>query len=137
QHLYPTTDAALDLLGGLDQVAVDVQDAEGEVLRERILLEHGQEVEGAVGDGQVQVVDGEVEEPRVDGLECSEARVDDVVGGEPVAHLVHGLDGEGELLGPDGQGRLVDLHDPGPRLQQGLQFPPDLAGQRQTGRLPV
>ncbi len=69
---------------GLHGVGVDVEHSQREVLGERVLLEHPQEVEGAVRDREVEVVHRQVEESRIDRLECAEARVDDVVGGQAV-----------------------------------------------------
>ena len=130
-------DPGADVVGGLHGVRVDVEHAEREVLGERVLLEHRQEIEGAVRDREVEVVHRQVEEARVDRLEGAEARVDDVVGGEPVDDEVHRLDGEAQLVGPDRERGLVDLDDADPGLEQRLDFLPDLAGEREAGGLAV
>ena len=108
---------------------------EREVLGERVLLEHPQEIEGAVRDREVEVVHRQVEESRIDRLEGPEARVDDVVGGQPVDDEMHRLDGEAQLVRPDRERGLVDLDDADPGFQQRLDLLPDLDG-RARGRPP-
>jgi len=83
-----------------------------------------------VRDRQIEVVDRQVQETRVDRLEGAEARVHDVVRRKPVDRQVHRLDGERELVGADRERGLVDLDDPGARVEKCLDLLPDLTCQR-------
>src|SRR3989475_5302061 len=92
-----------------DDVAVDVDDAERDLLPQGLPPEPLEEVEPAVAHLEVEVVDRELVEVRVHRVVIPVARVGDRLRREPSGDDPERLHDEVELVRPRGEGGLVDL----------------------------
>src|SRR5439155_1161362 len=78
-------------------------------LREPIAVEQVQPAVSVVRHREVELIDRELEDLRIDGGEVAVADVRDRLGGEVLRHDAHGLDRDVDLLGARVDRGLVDL----------------------------
>src|SRR5437867_668157 len=93
----------------LGLVRVHVDDADGEFLREPIAVEQLQPPISVVRHREVELVDRELEDLRIDRGEVAVADVRDRLGGEVLRYDTHGLDRDLDLLRARVDRGLVDL----------------------------
>src|SRR5256712_1211827 len=115
ERLEGPLDPVRDLALRLDDVAVDVNHAEGDLLRQGLPPEPLEEVEAAVAHLEVELVYRELVEVRVHCVVVPVARVGDRVRREAPGDGPEGLHDEVQLVRPGREGGLVDLDDLCPR----------------------
>src|SRR2546423_5642776 len=102
-----------------DHVAMDVHDAEGNLLLERLPLETLQQVEPGIRHLEIELVHGKLVEVVENLVVIAVAGVQDRLRLEAFRHDAYGLHEERQLIETGGEGGFVDLDDLGPRGLEG------------------
>ena len=115
QHFQAALDLGDDVIDGLDDVAVDIDDAPGDLLvfGEALGLQQLDEFLAAVDHLQIELLDWQIEKARVGGDEVAVADVGAGLGVHALRGDRHRFDRQLDILEPRRERGLVDLDERG------------------------